>query len=264
MSESRISWEILNAYIDGELDRTTSARVADAVARDTMTASRVATLAQLKANTVGIEISREHIPAIPSATEKNTGRSYRSYAVAAALALFVLAGIGSEFPGVHRSNSTWLDHAITAELQWIASADKTPSRGEAVVTIGATMSERALDLSDAQLKLVYVAPTSQLGRGEGSFLGYRGLHGCMVGLWVSPSLEDLGPTPAVLDTKGILVRAWRGRNATYAILSRGMDPARIDQLAKAVARLLDPDQKLDEDLHVALRHTTRIGTACRT
>ena len=44
MVHSEISWELLNAYVDGELDPAMSAQVAAAAATDPSLAARVATL----------------------------------------------------------------------------------------------------------------------------------------------------------------------------------------------------------------------------
>lgn len=55
--EMEISWVILNAYVDGELDRVMSAKVAAAVAQDATIAARVATLSKLKASVHQLESS---------------------------------------------------------------------------------------------------------------------------------------------------------------------------------------------------------------
>jgi len=47
----------------------------------------------------------------------------------------------------------------------------------------------------------------------------------------------------------------------YALLSKGMDPARIDRLAEAVV-LTDPGQVVDDGIRFALRDVTRVGMAC--
>jgi len=47
----------------------------------------------------------------------------------------------------------------------------------------------------------------------------------------------------------------------YALLSKGMDPARIDRLAEAVV-LTDPGQVVDDGIRFALRDVTRVGIAC--
>lgn len=54
MDEQAMSWERLNAYVDGELAPADAAAVASAVAQDPGLARRVATLARLKANVTGL------------------------------------------------------------------------------------------------------------------------------------------------------------------------------------------------------------------
>lgn len=61
-SDIKITWDVLNAYIDGELDRAMSARVAAAAAQDTTLAARFATLSKLKASTPGSGIFHIKFP----------------------------------------------------------------------------------------------------------------------------------------------------------------------------------------------------------
>lgn len=63
------------------------------------------------------------------------------------------------------------------------------------------------------------------------------------------------------DAGDIGVRAWRDQVTGYALLSKGMDPARIDRLAEAVVRLADPGQIVDDGIRTALRDVIRVGLA---
>jgi hypothetical protein len=125
------------------------------------------------------------------------------------------------------------------------------------------MAARALDLSDADLKLVYAATLPPVAGSEAMFLGYRGPHGCLVGLWIGAPQNSIGSAPETFDTGDIRVRAWHDHVTGYALLSKGMDPARIDRLAEAVTRLTDPRQIVDDSIRTALRDVTRTGAACR-
>ena len=86
-----MTWEILNAYVDQELDPRRAALVADAVARDHGLAARVATLSKLRAT------AREMPPAShappPLALRTFAGFwSLRVMAVAASILLAVVLG----------------------------------------------------------------------------------------------------------------------------------------------------------------------------
>jgi anti-sigma factor RsiW len=262
MPDLKISWEVLNAYVDGELDRATSAKVAAAAAQDTMLAARIATLSKLKANTTGPDLLAHQVPLLTTVAKRRRLASWRPYAIAAGLALILAAAILIQGRHVPKADQIWLTEALAAQRQWMDSASRNPSRDRPVVTLGAATAARALDLSEADLRLVYAA-TMPVAGNEAMFLGYRGPHGCMVGLWIGAPQNGIDAAPKTLDAGDISVRAWRDEVNGYALLSRGMDPARIDRLAEAVARLTDPGRIADDSVRTALREVPRTGVACR-
>lgn len=263
MNETEINWDILNAYVDGELDRVMSAKVAIAVAQDATLAARIASLSKLKASATSHEIPLSQIPPFPNEFKQRHTASWRVYGIAAGLILVLAMGVlTSKYLG-SRAEPRWLDAALTAQRDWIESASKHEAGDGSIVTIGATKSARPLDLSDAELKLVYVAAAPSVAGSEPMFLGYRGPHGCMVGLWIGLPQAGVGPMPQGFDSGKIRVRAWRDQGTGYALMSKGMDPVRIDRLAAAVARLVDPKQIVDDGVRTALRDVTRTGAACK-
>ena len=104
MSDIKITSDVLNAYVDGELDRAMSARVAAAAAQDTTLATRIATLSKLKASTPGPDILADQIPPLPAVTKRRHLASWRPYAIAAGLILILAAGIRHRTP---RSERRW-------------------------------------------------------------------------------------------------------------------------------------------------------------
>jgi anti-sigma factor RsiW len=263
MSDIKITWDVLNAYVDGELDRATSARVAAAAAQDKTLAARIATLSKLKASTLGPGILAHQIPPLPAVVKRRDPASWWTYAIATGLILILAAGILTQGRRIPKADDTWLTGALAAQRQWTNSASGDASRDRPIVTIGAAMAARALDLSDADLKLVYAATLPPVTGSEATFLGYRGPHGCLVGLWIGAPQTSIGSAPETFDAGDIRVRAWHDQATGYALLSKGMDPARIDRLAEAVARLTDPRQIVDDTVRTALRDATRTGVACR-
>lgn len=263
ISDIQITWEALNAYVDGELDRATAARVATAVAQDPTLTACIATLSKLKASTSSLGILAYQIPARPGLAKRRHLGSWRTSAIAAGLTLILATAILTRGRRVPKADDTWLTGVLAAERHWINSVSQDASRDRPIVTIGAVTAARALDLSDADLKLVYAATLPPVAGREGMFLGYRGPHGCIVGLWIGALREITGAAPEAFDAGDIRVRAWHGQATGYALLSKGMDPARIDRLAEAVARLTDPRQILDDTVRTALRDVTRTGAVCR-
>jgi anti-sigma factor RsiW len=265
MPDIKITWEVLNAYVDGELDRATSAKVAAAAAQDAMLAARIATLSRLKASTTGPDPFAAPVPPPPITPKRRQLASWRTSAIAAGLALILAGAILIQGRHTPKAEQPWLTEALAAQRQWIASASQKASRDRSTVTLGAAMAARTLDLSDADLKLVYAAAMAPIAGSETMFLGYRGPHGCMVGLWIGAPQDgiDSDSVPKKLDVGNFRVRAWRDDASGYALLSRGMDPARIDRLAEAVARLTDPRHIADDSIRTALREVPRTGIACR-
>jgi anti-sigma factor RsiW len=263
MNDTEITWDILNAYVDGELDRVTSAQVAAAAAHDKALAARIATLSKLKANFARPDIPATQIPPLPSSSKRTRPAPRHLFAIAAGLVLVLAVGLLTSSRIVSTTDRAWLDSALAAQRHWLESASKNDATKTTPITIDASKATRPLDLSDAELKLVYVAAAPQLAGPEATFLGYRGPHGCMVGLWIGLPQEGLGSIPKSLDTGNIRVRAWRDQGTGYALMSNGMDPIRIDRLADAVARLVDPGQIVDDGVRMALRDVTRTGAACR-
>ncbi len=262
IDETEMTWGILNAYVDGELDLITSAQVAAAAAQDARLAARIATLSKLKASTIALENPVSQVPPLPYGFRQHRRASWRVYGIAAGLALFIAIGLLAWLYLGSRADHDWLDAALTAQRHWIESASKHDVGGTPIVIIGVTRAARPLDLSDAELKLVYVAAAPPLAGSEPMLIGYRGPHGCMVGLWIGLPQAGVGPVPQQFDTGEIRVRAWRDQSTGYALMSKGMNPARIDRLAEAVARLADPKQLIDDSVRFALRDVTKTGAAC--
>lgn len=262
-SEIKVTWEILNAYVDGELDRAMSAGVAAAAAQDATLAARIATLARLKACTLDYDVSPVQIPAPPVFSRKLPRRLWRPAAIAAGVALVLAWGLLASGPPVRTTDEAWLTSALAVQRQWLTSVSQDSRRDRPLVTIGAATAAHAIDLSDADLNLVYATTMPPLEGNEAVFLGYRGLHGCMVGLWIGAPQNAADLMPRTFDSGDIRVRAWRDNAAGYALLSKGMDPARIDQLAEAVMRITDPKQIGDDSIRTALREVKRTGASCR-
>lgn len=259
INDQTITWETLNAYVDGELDASAAANVASAIASDRSLADRVATLARLKASVACRSNEAMETPPLPTTREK---ARRLSYAAAAAVLLLVGAGlVGSQL--LQRSAApAGLEDALLAQRQWIASAARISADESHQMILAASLANRPLDLTAAELQIVYAVPAGA-SSGRGNFLGYRGPHGCMVGFWMGAPSDRFPANPIAFDNREIEVRAWRRGDNGYAILSSGMDPARLDRLAEIVAGITDPGRPPDDNIRVALRDASRIGAACR-
>jgi anti-sigma factor RsiW len=251
-------WERLNAYVDGELSPTEAAEVAAAVARDAELAGRVATLTRLKAATSSL--APEHQAPPPPRLPAHRPRSYALPLVASLMLLIVAAAAVWSWGSDSRPANAWLAQAAASHRAWIetAGAGETPSKVLAALQAGDIVD--VPDLTDAHLSLVHAAAEPKAG---GIFLGYRGIHGCRVGLWIGAPSSDLGVQLKPVASDDIAGYAWRLGDTGYALLARGMDPSRLKQLADAVAKITGQGNRLDQEIRTALRNTTRTGAPCQ-
>lgn len=250
-----LSWTMLNAYVDGELEPDQAAKVAAALADDRAAAAQVATLTRLRAAVK----TASPVLAPPPFVLPRARPSLAPWAVAACLALLIGAaslGVGQRQPG-----ASSLSAAIAAHQLWLAQSPPGTAPRLGVELAGAEAGSLP-DLSLASLRLVHLS-LDPAGRGGGGMLaGYVGPNGCRVGLWIAPVEGTLPPQPAVQDRDGLAIRAWRGEHASYALLGRGIDPARLDGIASLVARITRDEPGVPREQVAALAEARSVGPAC--
>jgi hypothetical protein len=254
----RLSWTMLNAYVDGELEPDQAAKVAAALADDRAAAAQVATLTRLRA---AVKAASPMPAPPPFALPRARSRAMRwaPWAAAACLALFI--GAASLGIGQRQSGASSLSAAIAAHQLWLAQSPTGTAPRLGVELAGAEAGALP-DLSLASLRLVHLS-LDPAGRGGGGMLaGYVGPNGCRVGLWIAPVEAALPQQPAVQDRDGLLVRAWRGERASYALLGRGIDPARLDGIAALVARITRDEPGVPREQVAALAEARSVGPAC--
>jgi hypothetical protein len=253
-----ISWPLLNAYVDGELSRDDAARVAAAIAADREVAAKVATLTQLRAAVAEAEPLSPPPVVLPQARPRVARRL--PWAVAACFALLIAAvflGIG------HRpSPGSSLSAAIAAHQLWLAQTPPGMAPRLDVAFASAEAAGSLPDLSLASLRLVHLSLDPSGHRGGGMLAGYVGPNGCRVGLWIAPVEAALPLRPAVQDRDGLAIRAWHDERASYALLGRDIDPARLDGIAALVARITRDEPGVPREQVAALAEARSVGPAC--
>lgn len=254
----RLSWTTLNAYVDGELAPDQAAQVAAALAHDREAAAQVATLAKLRATVK----TASPVPAAPPfMLPQARPRVARWLPWAAAACYALLVGAASLGIGYRQSPGSSLSAAIAAHQLWLAQSAPAEAPRLGVELAGAEAGALP-DLTLASLRLVHLSLDPAGRRGGGMLAGYVGPNGCRVGLWIAPVEEALPSQPAVQDRDGLLVRAWRGERASYALLGRGIDPARLDGIAALVARITRDEPGVPREQVAALAEARSVGPAC--
>lgn len=255
-----ISWEVLNAYVDEELPPHAAAEVAAAVARDPATAARVATLARLRSTLRALPAAEDAPPPVLPGRALSRRPTVLAASVAA---LLVLAGALAWYLDAFAPEKPLLGDAIAAHRQWLSQTPPSPG-GRIPVTLSSHQAEGLPDLSMALLQLSYISVDPAMRDGGGLLAGYRGPHGCRLGLWIGPHSGRWSATPSRSDRDGLHIRAWSSDRADYALLSRGMDPERLDRLADIVAHMTLRGPVTDDGRIAALRAIPGIGQPCDT
>lgn len=253
-----LSWTMLNAYVDGELEPDQAANVAAALAGDRTAAAQVATLTRLRAAVKAASSTPAPPPfALPRVRPRRA--RWAPWAAAACVALFIGAAVLGV--GHRQSPGSSLSAAIAAHQLWLAQSPPGTAPRLGVELAGAEAGALP-DLSLAALRLVHLSLDPSGRRGGGMLAGYVGPNGCRVGLWIAPVEEALPPQPAVQDRDGLAIRAWRGERASYALLGRGIDPARLDGIASLVARITRDEPGVPREQVAALAEARSVGPAC--
>lgn len=254
-----MSWEVLNAYVDGELAPAAAADVAAAIARDPDVAARVASLSRLRATTRSLTLDMS-APA-PRPPGRRPGFPARFAALAASLV--IVAGFGAaiwSFSWTSQDGGS-LSAAVAAHHAWLA--DAKPTRGGRLQVEMAGASANALpDLTLASLTLVHLSLDPAIRKGGGVLAGYVGPNGCRVGLWIAPHRGPTHPQPVADDRDGLMIRRWSGTEADYALLGRDIDSLRLDRIAALVAGLTRMDPVIRRDQIAALDEARSSAPAC--
>lgn len=258
IERERLSWTTLNAYVDGELEPDQAAQVAAALADDREAAAQVATLTKLRATVK----AAAPLPATPPfVLPQARPRMMRWLPWAAAACLALLVGAASLGIGSRTASNSSLSAAVAAHQLWLAQTSPGAAPRLGVELAGAEAGALP-DLALASLRLVHLSLDPAGRRGGGMLAGYVGPNGCRVGLWIAPVETALPLQPAVQDRDGLSIRAWRGERASYALLGRGIDPARLDGIAALVARITRDEPGVPREQVAALAEARSVGPAC--
>ena len=257
-------WEMLGAYVDGELTQEERAEIAAELARDPDVAARVASLSLLKACTASAApapppLQMLQVPAPPSRTVLTfAARALLATCAAIVLAMIVSSALQMRAP-MPVLELTALRQATSLHEAWLAGIG-TP---ETFAFQGNPWPAGAPDLREAKLRLVHVHRASDREHhGAARFFGYLGPNGCRLGLRISDDYSGHPSDPRAVRLGDISGYVWERDGKAYAIVARGMDPLRLTSLASVIARILERQNRIDNDLRVALRRSATTGSAC--
>ena len=259
MSDRRITFELLNAYVDGELDTAAAAEVARAVAEDPALAREVAALSHLRSAVAeSVEAPPLSVPAPPSTTG-------RGAAIAASIAFAVFIAGSVLVSNLDRNvDSDWLAHAWQIHRGWSIEGVTAQTRAALLLAhdTEAVPGAYVPDLSASRLSLVHVTVSSFTGKRRVLLAGYRGTRGCKISLLVFRSLGALVEVLSPFREGKNEAYGWRAGLLGYVIMSDGMDSGRFRLLAESVRRTSRKHVPFDEKPRIALRKSRDKSAPC--
>lgn len=258
-------WQMLNAYVDGELDAADAAFVAEAAGNDPAIADQIALLYQLKG--LSHETFSGQIPDDLSGISLVRPFWRRAPVVMAAAAVVAAMVVGSSF-WLGRSTVSVEENAVAVARvmhdEWLNDDQMQSERKSTAILVNALTQFQGMpvipDLESAQLHISKVKFSRQ-ENGDVLQVGYRGNHGCHVSLFVFSN----GHMPAkITEIQNGKERAyaWEIGDLGYLLFAVGMDPNRLDLLAQKIETQTRSRQPFDHLTREALAASKRNSASC--
>ncbi len=258
MNDDQITFESLNAYVDGEMDKATTAEVAHAVAGDPYLARQVAAISRLR-SALADGIDAPPITISPPAPARS------KTAIAASIA-FLMFIAGSILVSTYdRSLKTdLLQHAWQLHNGW-SFGKETPQTQAGVIHAdyaNAFPEAYVPDLSAARLSLVHVTMKPFSGNRKALLAGYRGTRGCKISLTVFTAAHSISEEMSAIRNGNNEGYVWRAGSLGYALMSAGMDSTRFKVLAQKVYKTSFQRLPFDKQTRMALRKSRDSSAPC--
>ena len=266
----RPSDEQISAYVDGELDATEAASVAQALASDRALAQRVAAISQVRAALPHLipEISdldlaqlEEHAD-LTSVTDRTRGKSLLWAAATACCAVLLLAvSLVILNKPSEVGQKTWFEQAVRRHEAWGTSLTRLGKPLPLTVGVGGASDPVVVpDLRSAGLKIDVVERAEFSGIATVR-AGYVGSRGCQLSLYVSSQVLPL----TTYDNKqdGVLIASWTGAKYSYVMLALRMNPNRFNELAEIIAAATRRDMPIGPSAAARMAQTRRMSPPCR-
>lgn len=265
--------ETLNAYVDGELDKESAAKVARAVADNPILARKVSILTDLRSTLAesinAPDLNIEDLVPLEESTKispKSRLGFKRTMTIAACLAGLLIIG-----PLIYRDlliqddPQSWTKPVLAEHNLWnIQNAkSKTPTvhlsdflSGELAKLVYVP------DLSSAQLQMVYVNPLNQETGSEHFVVGYAGTRGCKITMVAQAAMGFLDEKARNIMDPNLRVIAWNAGPLDYILMSQGMDIDRFELIAKTVRQSSLNHQPVNSETRMALGISRETSVPC--
>lgn len=258
-------WQMLNAYVDGELDAAEAAYVAEAAGQDPEIAEQISLLYQIKG--LSHETFAGQIPEDLSGIKLDLPFWRRAPIVMAAAALIFAMVVGGSL-WLERSGSSAEAKAIAIARvmhgEWLKNDSVQSEQKSTAVLVNALTQFQGMpvipDLESGQLHIARVKYSRQ-ERGDVLQIGYRGNHGCHVSLFIFSNGRMPAKLTAIEHGKE-RAYAWEIGKMGYLLFAVGMDPNRLDLLARKIETQTRSRRPFDSLTREALAESKRESASC--
>lgn len=245
----RLSDQILNAYVDGELGAEEAARLARRAATDPAISARIAMLHQFKASVAsmadGIEFRDLPIPSGPART------SLRLRAVKGAIAATLALALGASWHFVSTGQNpapqaaSTLNPVVNGHDVWSSAFDRTAENPVAPEWLEGLMQATGL-------RLVHAAP-AELDGAVAIHYAFVGSNNCRLSLFEQALPGEVEVALQVVFDNDLLTAHWQMHGFGYALVARNMDRTRFATIASAVHDVTRIRRPADEAIIASLR-----------
>jgi anti-sigma factor RsiW len=245
-------WELLNAYLDGELSAPDAAAIARRIAGDPTLSAALADIRELSRTLRQLRPPAAQAPApnpVPHPASMPTiaprRAAWRPLALAAAVAVATVFAGALYFlqPGQPDSPAAW-------HKAFLARAYSVPL-SDPVQPVRLFGLQGVPDLASANLTLV----DRRNGADGAMALHYTGRNGCRLTL-----TAGFDAAPVAMIRGGIMRSSWIAGGIDYMVLANGMDMARFDAISLYIRQLTG--QSAQPATVLAMRLATERAVPC--
>ncbi len=244
MSQDAISFEMLSAYVDGELDAADAAHVAAAAAADPKLATAIARLQALRASVADGIPDFVHLP---TPRVRKPWAQWHRAAVAASVAFVLMIGafaIVDKDPSPRALGlATEFAPAVAVHDRWLESSQP------ALPPEAASAAPFDRLLAATGLRLVLKDRTVLDGGTETVHSRFVGERGCRLSVFESAASGSADPERMEIGHEGALLLArWTDGRSDFTVVARDMDPVRFATIAGALREIgpLDATPPMEE------------------
>jgi hypothetical protein len=272
MKQKKPEWQALSAYVDGELDATEGAAVAEIAGNHRAVAEQISVLYQLKGATHAALAAPagDLTDLLPKAPRRS--RMMRTLQLAAALLVVAVLTAGWFWfrPAEGALPPELLATARMLHTEWLHAQETGADEGKPATLVAALARFRHLpvvpDLESGKLfvdRVSFADHTSFAGNKGGHVLqvGYRGLHGCHLSLFVFSDVKLPGALTR-LDAGKDRFYGWQVHDLGYLLFAEGMDGNRFDLIARKVEEETRSRAPFDGTTRQALAESKRRSKSC--